>query len=103
MLMLAFLVASAACGGSSKPAAPAPQPSAACVRGGCSGELCEEAEAGTVTTCEFKPEHACYREAACARQADGACGWTTTDALTACLADPPPLEGEAAEFPISPM
>jgi hypothetical protein len=56
-----------------------------------------------MTTCEFRAEYACYREATCERQPDGACGWTPTDTLTACLASPPPLEGQAAEFPIAPQ
>jgi hypothetical protein len=45
-----------------------------------------------VTTCEFRPEYACYRDATCERQADGTCGWTETPELTACLANPPPVE-----------
>jgi hypothetical protein len=36
--------------------------------------------------------YACYRDAACERQPDGACGWTPTAELGACLAShqPPP-------------
>lgn len=41
------------------------------------------------TTCEFRPEYACYRDAACERQADGKCGFTQSEQLTQCLADPP--------------
>src|SRR5690606_32230245 len=56
-----------------------PPPQAACVVGGCSGQLCyEEGSGGGISTCEFLPEYACYDAAACERQADGACGWTQT-------------------------
>jgi hypothetical protein len=94
-IVLATLLA--ACGGKSNPApttdntgsAPAPTTGGACVKGGCSGTVCEEAGNDTVTTCEFKPEYACYQTATCERQADGKCGWTQSDALTQCLANPP--------------
>jgi hypothetical protein len=51
---------------------------------GCSGEIC--ADQDVASTCIYKPEFACYQGATCERQADGACGWTQTAALTACLA-----------------
>ncbi|HSO38206.1 MAG TPA: hypothetical protein VLT33_37015 [Labilithrix sp.] len=60
----------------------APQP--ACVKGGCSGQVC--ADHSVITTCEFRPEYGCYHAATCERQADGACGWTQTPALTSCIA-----------------
>ena len=60
----------------------APQP--ACVAGGCSGQVC--ADHAVITTCEFRPEYACYHAATCERQADGACGWTETPSLTSCIA-----------------
>ncbi|HTM68231.1 MAG TPA: Gmad2 immunoglobulin-like domain-containing protein [Candidatus Binatia bacterium] len=59
----------------------------ACRKTGCGGQLC--AEQDVVSDCLFKPEYACYKDAECARQADGACGWTQTPALAACLAHPP--------------
>ncbi|HTK05063.1 MAG TPA: Gmad2 immunoglobulin-like domain-containing protein [Candidatus Eisenbacteria bacterium] len=59
----------------------------ACKTSGCSGQICAEEE--MVTDCLFKPEYACYKEAECARQSDGNCGWTQTAQLTACLAHPP--------------
>jgi hypothetical protein len=65
-------------------AGPEPAP---CLKTGCSGTVC--AEEDRVTTCEFKPEYACYRDAVCERQPAGECGWTTTPELEACLADPP--------------
>lgn len=56
-----------------------------CFVGGCSSQLCSDKE-GLMSTCLFKPEYACYQTATCERQADGACGWTSTKALTACIA-----------------
>ncbi|HTM67858.1 MAG TPA: Gmad2 immunoglobulin-like domain-containing protein [Candidatus Binatia bacterium] len=57
---------------------------AACRRTGCSGELCAEEE--TMSSCVFRPEYACYKDAVCERQATGKCGWTQTDSLSRCLA-----------------
>ena len=68
-----------------------PTAAGGCVKTGCSGTVCAEAESDIMTTCEFKPEYACYADAACERQPDGACGWTQTAELTACLASPPPM------------
>jgi hypothetical protein len=66
-----------------------PPPSmGACYRGGCSGQLCTDSpNAGS--TCEWRAEYACYTSATCARQSNGQCGFTSTPALTACLANPP--------------
>ena len=58
-----------------------------CFVGGCSGQICSETE-GVISTCEWKPEYACYHSATCEVQADGNCGWTQTAALQACLANP---------------
>lgn len=55
-----------------------------CVRTGCSGQLC--ADTDIITTCEYRAEYACYGSATCERQANGACGWTQTPELEACLA-----------------
>lgn len=68
-----------------------PAPDAAeCVVAGCSGQLCiDPATDPGITTCEWRDEYACYREATCARQDTGRCGWTLTPELEACLADPP--------------
>lgn len=60
-----------------------------CVVGGCSSHLCLPRGSDGVSTCEFRPEYACYRNATCEPQRNGACGWTVTDALSACLANPP--------------
>ncbi len=64
-----------------------------CAVAGCSGQLCVSAdEAGDIiTTCEYREEYACYREASCEPQQDGKCGWTQTRELTRCLANPPAL------------
>jgi hypothetical protein len=59
-----------------------------CMKTGCGGTVCAERE--VVTTCEFRPEHACYRNALCERQPNGRCAFTQTPALTSCLANPPP-------------
>lgn len=67
-----------------------------CEVSGCSGQLCisaeEAAAGGGVSTCEFRSEYACYREASCEPQADGKCGWTQTTELTQCLANPPAID-----------
>jgi len=51
---------------------------------GCSSQVCSDRD--VVTTCEFQPEYACYKEAVCERQSNGACGWTRTDAFESCVA-----------------
>ena len=54
-----------------------------CIVTGCSGQMCADEEA--MTTCEYRADYACYRSARCERQPTGACGWTETSALRACL------------------
>ncbi len=94
LLSLVLATAAAACGGKSPPSTPPtgggeePAP-ATCVKSGCSGTVCSEPGDEKMTTCEFKPEYACYRTATCERQADSSCGWTESAELTACLANPP--------------
>jgi hypothetical protein len=57
-----------------------------CYVAGCSAQLCvEESEKDIITTCEFKEEYACYKDAQCERQTDGKCGWTPNEELVACL------------------
>lgn len=58
----------------------------ACFVGGCSAQICSDQE-GVISTCEFRPEYACYADATCERQGDGTCGWTQTEELTTCIAD----------------
>lgn len=60
-----------------------------CVVGGCSGVVCTEPGEEPITTCEWRPEYACYQQATCERQEDGHCDWTKTDELRRCLDDPP--------------
>jgi hypothetical protein len=71
---------------------PEPPPSGECVVTGCSRHVC--ADEPVITTCEWFDRYACYRTASCERQADGRCGWTPTEELSACLAaagPPPPV------------
>jgi eight-cysteine-cluster-containing protein len=68
-----------------------------CLVGGCSGQVCSDTE--VITTCEFRQEYACYRDAECKRQASGECGWTETAELQACLEE----ADKAAEFGIFEM
>jgi hypothetical protein len=58
-----------------------------CFIGGCSGQVCSDRQ-GVISTCEWRPEYACYQSATCERQADGQCGWTQTTALLQCLKNP---------------
>jgi hypothetical protein len=54
-----------------------------CIKTGCSGQVCADTE--VITTCEWRPEYACYKRARCERQSDGKCGFTMTPELRACL------------------
>lgn len=57
-----------------------------CVISGCSGEFClSESEEELASICIYKPEYACYKKARCEVQTNGACGWTPTPELAACL------------------
>jgi len=62
-----------------------------CYVGGCSGQICSD-QIGVITTCEYQPQYACYKNAKCERQQGGACGWSQTSALVSCLQNPPPLQ-----------
>jgi eight-cysteine-cluster-containing protein len=77
----------------SEPPPPDPDP-AECVIAGCSSQVCTDDPDGLATTCEWREEYACYRDATCERQADGACGWTETPELRVCLdrGGPPPAD-----------
>jgi len=65
-----------------------------CAVAGCSQQLCVSVEeASTImTTCEYRAEYACYKEASCEPQADGKCGWTQTPELKRCIANPPAMD-----------
>ena len=54
----------------------------ACIVTGCSGQICSDRE--VVTTCEFREEYACFKEAICERQVSGECGWTETEEYNQC-------------------
>lgn len=57
-----------------------------CVRGGCSGEICQQADTPpAISICIYQTEFACYPTARCEAQGNGQCGWTQTPQLTACL------------------
>ena len=57
-----------------------------CKIAGCSGQLCVDKNADDIiTTCEYRPEYACYKTARCERQSDGNCGWTQTAELLECI------------------
>jgi hypothetical protein len=62
----------------------------ACRPTGCSGQICSDED--IVSTCEYKPEYACYKTAKCERQTTGECGWTETPVLAACINNPPKTE-----------
>lgn len=69
---------------------PTPITSGGCVIGGCSNQLCYDSSSGSgVSTCEWRDAYACYTSARCERQSTGLCGWTQTQELTNCLANPP--------------
>lgn len=52
---------------------------------GCSADIC--ADQDVITTCEAVVGAECFADAICERQADGACGFTQTDASLACFDD----------------
>lgn len=56
-----------------------------CFISGCSGEVCSD-RPGVITGCEWHDAYACFCDATCERQPDGACGWTETPEVLACLA-----------------
>lgn len=57
-----------------------------CVRGGCSSQLCLEANSPELmSTCEYKSEYGCYQKAECKRQKNGKCEFTRTTGLANCL------------------
>jgi eight-cysteine-cluster-containing protein len=60
-----------------------------CHVAGCSAQVCSDRD-DVVTTCEWRDVYECYHSASCERQSDGACGWTPTRELNACLASHSP-------------
>ena len=57
-----------------------------CKIAGCSGQLCVDKNAeDVITTCEYRPEYGCYKNARCEKQTDGQCSWTQTAELSECI------------------
>lgn len=54
-----------------------------CFPTGCSGQICSDTN--IISTCEWRPEYACYQSATCSAQRTGECGWVMDDALRQCL------------------
>jgi eight-cysteine-cluster-containing protein len=65
-----------------------------CVIGGCSGEMCRDIrDENMATTCEVRPEYACFKQYSRCDRTNGVCGWVQTPALVSCIANPPPMDG----------
>ncbi|HMG57188.1 MAG TPA: hypothetical protein VK601_26995 [Kofleriaceae bacterium] len=62
-----------------------------CVISGCADEVCGAQP--EFSPCIWRDAYVCFRDATCARQADGGCGWSQTSELEACLAAHEPLPG----------
>jgi hypothetical protein len=59
-----------------------------CFVGGCSGQICSD-NPNIITTCEWRPEYACYKKyGKCELQSNNQCGWTMTEELKKCLENP---------------
>ena len=57
-----------------------------CQIGGCSGQVCASVDAEPmITTCEMRPEYACYQEHGVCEDLGGGCGWTMSAELESCL------------------
>jgi hypothetical protein len=61
------------------------EPQRPCRVAGCSGQLCVPLDDDGISTCEWTAAYACYADATCELQPDGACGWTPSEELRACL------------------
>jgi len=58
-----------------------------CRIGGCSGQLCHDANTDEgASTCEWRCDYGCYQHATCILQATGTCGWTSTQEFNLCVA-----------------
>jgi eight-cysteine-cluster-containing protein len=77
---------------------PKDRPPVKCVKGGCSGELCVEEGDDVLSTCEWRNEFECYREATCKEQFFGRCGWVMDQKLRECIREKRsqthPIDGE---------
>jgi hypothetical protein len=92
MRLLAGLCLSAALAGCAFDAPARARVEGSCYIGGCAAEVCSD-RPDMVSPCIWRDAYVCFREATCARQPDGACGWTPTPELRACLASHDPLPG----------
>jgi hypothetical protein len=71
-----------------------------CQRAGCSGQACANTP-NVITTCDLRPEYACYRNTACEPQATGHCGYTQTPELAMCLAGASNQTVHATDVPVA--
>src|SRR3989344_9368385 len=56
-----------------------------CVKGGCSGTICQSArEESVITTCEWQEKYQCYQAVSCVC-VNTKCQWSDEPALTSCL------------------
>lgn len=56
-----------------------------CVKGGCSGTICQSAgEEPVITTCEWQEKYQCYQAVSCVCM-NTKCQWSDGSALTSCL------------------
>jgi hypothetical protein len=85
MLGLLGLLISAALGGCDSDVPTGARVEAGCYLTGCGNRLCSDLP-DVASTCIGYATDVCYRDATCARQPNGACGWTPTPELNACLA-----------------
>lgn len=62
------------------------QVSSGCRIDGCSGQICASADSEPmITTCEFRPEYACYQQLGVCENLGNGCAWTMTEELSSCL------------------
>src|SRR5262249_44253680 len=74
----------AGCNGGGREASSGAVVVAPCHVAGCSSALCSD-QLNVVSPCIYQPQYAGYHAAVCEPQKDGACGWTQTEQLQACL------------------
>lgn len=55
-----------------------------CIKTGCSGQICSSEP--KISTCEWKCENGCYRNATC-KKINNKCQWEVTDSINKCLDD----------------
>jgi eight-cysteine-cluster-containing protein len=71
------------------PAFAAKQVDATCKIGGCSGTICQNANAEDfLTTCEWVPSYGCYQKFGICALENSKCSWQETPELKQCLSDP---------------